>query len=73
MLRYGVHPDGRPVYDFMPFHNMTDEDLTAIISYLRTQDPVKNQVPNNQLNFMGKAVRAFLVTPVGPEGEPAKL
>ena len=72
VLRFGVHPDGRPVYDFMPFHNMTDDDLTAVISYLRTQTPVVNKVPNNQLNFMGKAVNAFLVTPVGPEGEPPK-
>src|SRR6187402_1118565 len=24
-LRYGVHPDGTVVYDFMPFHNTSDE------------------------------------------------
>ena len=36
-LRYGVHPDGTVVFDFMPFHNMTDEDMTAVISYLRVQ------------------------------------
>jgi len=71
-LRYGVHPDGGPVYDFMPFHNMCDDDLTAVISYLRTQSPVQNVVPENELNFVGKTVRAFLVVPVGPDGEPAK-
>src|SRR6478672_4266266 len=37
VLRYGVHPDGTAVFDFMPFHNMSDEDLTAVISYLRAQ------------------------------------
>ena len=26
-LRYGVHADGTVVYDFMPFHNTSDEDL----------------------------------------------
>lgn len=68
-LRYGVHPDGRVVFDFMPFHNMTDEDLTAVISYLRAQKPVQNKVPDNELNVLGKAVKAFMVKPVGPDGE----
>lgn len=71
-LRYGVHPDGTVVYDFMPFHNMTDEDLTAVISYLRTQKPVHNEVPKNELNIVGKIVKAFLIKPVGPDGEVAK-
>ena len=68
-LRYGVHPDGTVVYDFMPFHNTSDEDLTAIISYLRTQQPVKNQIPKNELNTLGKVVKAFVIKPVGPTGE----
>jgi len=67
-LRYGVHPDGTAVFDFMPFHNMSDEDLRAVISYLRTQKPVYNPVPPNQLNTMGNIVKAFLVKPVGPKG-----
>jgi len=68
-LRYGVHPNGDPVYDFMPFHNMSDEDLTAVISYLRAQKPVKNEVPENKLNILGNIVKAFMVKPVGPSGE----
>ena len=68
-LRYGVHPDGTVVYDFMPFHNTSDEDLTAMISYLRAQRPVHNAVPDHQLNLMGNAVKAFLVKPAGPVGE----
>jgi mono/diheme cytochrome c family protein len=71
-LRHGVHADGTPVFDFMPFHNMSDEDLTAIISYLRSQKPVRNEVPQHQLNVMGKIVKAFMVKPVGPDGEPPK-
>ena len=69
VLRYGVHPDGSAVYDFMPFHNMSDEDLTAVISYLRTQKPVKNNIPPNQLNILGNVVKAFMVKPVGPKGD----
>jgi len=72
VLRYGVHPNGDPVYDFMPFHNMSDEDLTAVVSYLRAQTPVHNKVSNNDLNIAGNLVKAFLVKPVGPDGPVPK-
>jgi len=68
-LRYGVHANGKAVLDFMPFHNTSDEDLTAIISYLRTQKPVKHKVSDNSFNVMGKVVNAFMIEPVGPDGE----
>jgi len=71
-LRYGVHPDGTVVFDFMPFHNTTDEDMTAIISFLRAQKPIQNKVPDHSLNVLGKAVKAFMIKPVGPDGEVAK-
>jgi mono/diheme cytochrome c family protein len=68
-LRYGVGPDGSAFFDFMPFHNTSDEDLAAIISYLRAQKPVRNEVPKHSFNTMGKVVKAFLIKPVGPAGE----
>ena len=69
-LRFGVGHDGRALFDFMPFHNTSDEDLTAIISYLRTLPPAKNVVPDNHMNLLGNFVKAFLIKPVGPIGEP---
>lgn len=71
-LRYGVHPNGTAVFDFMPFHNMADEDLAAVISYIRSQKPVKNVVPQHDLNLMGKAIKAFMIKPVGPNGPVEK-
>lgn len=68
-LRYGVHPDGTVVYDFMAFHNTSDEDLTAIISYLRSRKPVYNKVPDHDLNPLGNLVKAFMIKSVGPAGE----
>ncbi len=65
-LRYGVHPDGTVVYDFMPFHNLSDEDLTAVLSYIRTQKPVHEKKPENTLNAVGNMVKAFMIKPVGP-------
>ncbi len=69
VLRFGVHPNGTAIFDFMPFHNMSDEDLTAVISYLRVQKPVSTPVPDHKFNAMGKVIKAFVVKPVGPEGE----
>lgn len=71
-LRHGVGHDGRALFDFMPFHNLSDEDLTAVISFLRTQPPIKNQVEVRDLSFLGKGINAFMIKPVGPEGEVAK-
>lgn len=66
VLRYGVHANGDAVFNFMPFQHTSDEDLRAIISYLRSTEPVKNRVPDHELNALGKSVRAFMVKPVGP-------
>jgi mono/diheme cytochrome c family protein len=71
VLRYGVTREGRALLDIMPFHNTSDEDLISIISYLRKQRPVNNVVPSNNFNFLGKAVNAFVIKPVGPIGEAA--
>jgi mono/diheme cytochrome c family protein len=70
ILRYGVHADGRAVLPFMPFANLSDEDLTAIVSFLRAQKPVKMEVPKHDVNFLGKAVLSFVHTPPGPHGTP---
>jgi mono/diheme cytochrome c family protein len=72
ILRYGVRPDGTAVLPFMPFHNTSDEDLTAIISFLRTQKPVRNKVPDNTTNILGGIVKAFLLKPSGPTGNIPK-
>lgn len=72
-LRYGVRKDGTALFDIMPFHNTSDEDLTAIISFLRAQLPVQNQVPENDFNFLGKAVKALVIKPVYPDGIVPKM
>jgi len=72
VLRYGVRPDGRVALPFMEFHDASDEDLVAIVSYLRTQPPVRHEVPDHQPNLLGKAVIAFMMTPVGPTSTPPR-
>lgn len=71
-LRYGVGHDGRNMFDFMPFHNTSDEDMVAILSYLRASKPVNNPVPKNQLTVLGNVLMAFALKPVGPDMEVPK-
>jgi mono/diheme cytochrome c family protein len=61
MMRWAVRPDGRATVEpMMPFGNMSDDDLVAIISYLRTQPAVRNEVPANEWTLMGKVVKSFV-------------
>jgi mono/diheme cytochrome c family protein len=60
MMRHALKPDGRATLSvLMPFWDMADEDLIAVVSYLRSQAPVKNEVRENEWSFMGKAVRVI--------------
>jgi mono/diheme cytochrome c family protein len=72
VLRYGVRPNGTAVIDFMPFHDMSDEDLTAVISFLRSSKPVRNPVPDHTVTMLGRVIKAFMIKPVGPTGEVPK-
>ncbi|HZI53447.1 MAG TPA: cytochrome c [Chitinophagaceae bacterium] len=73
VLRYSVGHDGRTIFPFMPFQELSDEDLTAIISFLRSQKPVKNAIKPTEYSFLGKAVMAFgLIKPVAPKNTPPK-
>jgi mono/diheme cytochrome c family protein len=61
MLRHGVRPDGRgSIPDFMPYGDMSDEDVVAILSFLRAQPPVRNVVPENEWTLFGKVMKAFV-------------
>ncbi len=54
-IREGVGKDGKPLL-LMPsevFHNMSDEDVTALVGYLRTQRAVDHPTPPRDINFIG--------------------
>lgn len=69
-IQNAVLPDGT-VGAMMAFDaaNLSHEDLTAVVSFLRTLDPVKNQVPSNDLNLAGRL--AFKAFGGGPDLSPA--
>lgn len=70
-LRFGVGHDGRALLPFMEMQGLSDDDLQAVVSYLRTQAPVHNVVPAHHYNLLGKVVKATaLAHPVGPSSTP---
>ena len=73
MLRYGVRPHGRAAVPFMQFERMSDEDIVAIISYLRSNQPVKNAVRNQQPNLLGKTIMTFVIKPNPLDNKAPKL
>jgi mono/diheme cytochrome c family protein len=70
-LRYGVGHDGRALLPFMEMQGLSDDDLQAVVSYLRRQPPVRHPVPSHQFTLLGRVVKATLLAkPVGPATPP---
>jgi cytochrome c553 len=54
-IREGVHRDGRSLL-IMPsadFRNLSDEDVQALVAYLRSQPATGGPTPQNQFNLLG--------------------
>jgi mono/diheme cytochrome c family protein len=59
MMRYAITPEGRATIEpLMPFGNLSEDDLSAVISFLRVQNPVRNPVPANEWTLMGKVIKS---------------
>lgn len=67
VLRYGVKSNGEAVLPFMQGQDMSNEDMTAVISYLRSLKPIENKVPENEFSLMGRLAKAFIVKPALPQ------
>ncbi|XOV94014.1 MAG: cytochrome C [Bacteroidota bacterium] len=70
MLRENITPAGKPTIDLMPFTEMSDYDIKSIIAYLRVQEPVRNEIPENEMTFLGKLVFGFILEVAPHEGTP---
>lgn len=71
-IREGIGRDGRELY-IMPsqmFHEMSDADVAAIVGYLRSLEPVRNELPAMSGNIFGKAALALHLLTPGAVGEP---
>ena len=69
MLRYGVSRDGRIAPPFMDaYANLAEDDLVAIISFLRSLPPQPGMPPRAAVNFYGKLTLAYFLQPYAPSG-----
>ena len=69
-IRHGVGHDGRGLA-MMPvrtFYYLSDEDLGALIAYLKSLPPIDNEMPKTDLGPLGRVMLALGQLP--PEIEP---
>ncbi|MBZ0319137.1 MAG: cytochrome c [Anaerolineae bacterium] len=70
-IRYGVRPDGAALLPPMPYElyaGMSDDDMAAVIAYLRSLEPVENAIPQAELD--GKIREDIRTVPeLDPEAE----
>lgn len=72
-MRDAIGHDGRVLPPFMPFKLMTDEDVIAVISFLRSQAPFSNKVDKPNYSLVGKwRLSTGKYQPRKIEGIPAK-
>jgi len=72
-LRYSVNHNNKAMFPFMPFQELSDDDVVAIISFLRSQEPVKNKIDPTEYSVLGKALILFgAFKPTGPVKTPPK-
>jgi mono/diheme cytochrome c family protein len=67
-IRHGVGPDKRGLL-FMPsqeFQHLSDEDVAAIIAYLRTLPPVDRELADSHVGPVGRALMVAGVMPLLP-------
>jgi mono/diheme cytochrome c family protein len=70
-IREGIRPDGSVIGPPMPimfYRGISDDDLAAIVAYLRAQAPVKHAVPKSEYRMKlppdyGPAIKAKVMAP----------
>lgn len=62
-LRHGVRHDGRVLLPYMAFTALADDDLVALLSYLRAAPPVRHEVAPHEYGLVTRAILAMLLAP----------
>ena len=75
-IREGKSKDGRNLGPPMPFYlyrRLSDNDVAAIVAYLRTLPPIKNAVPRSRYRFApGVSTTPLGAVPEPPKNDPVK-
>ena len=68
-IRRGIDPEGKIIFPPMPvptYNNLSDDDVKAVVAYLRTLKPVHNQVSESKWNIPQQAMPPPKGTPAPP-------
>jgi hypothetical protein len=71
-IREGVDKNGRALFPIMPYDNfryLSDDDLAAVIVYIRSLPPIRNSVPKPKINF---PINRLVLSVPEPVTEPVK-
>jgi mono/diheme cytochrome c family protein len=72
VIRTGVRRDGSlSLYMKFAVGPLSDEDLTAVVSYLRSAPPVHHEVPASEPSFVGRALVSFVTIAPDDDDAPA--
>lgn len=69
----GVDKNGDPLFPMMPYPiygELAEEDVHAIVAYLRTLQPIQNEVARTQLNFPMNLIVRTIPKPYTPKTRP---
>ena len=70
-IRFGKGADGRNLFIMPRYSGMADQDVANLIAYLRSQEPVENDVPARELAFEPPAFEMTEAPPAVAPTEPA--
>lgn len=64
VIKYNLTPKGHALIPFMTYNTMSDEDVVAIMSYLRATKNIEQAVPEHDIKMGGKLMMRFVLKPV---------
>jgi len=69
-LRYGISRDGQPLAPVMGFADLSDADLQAVVSFLRTLPALPGPGLREELSWLGSIVLPVMLRPLTPKTAP---
>jgi mono/diheme cytochrome c family protein len=70
----GVSRDGSALFPLMPYNHysqLAEEDIYAVIAYLRTVDPIEREIPPAQLDFPVNILINTMPVKANPQPKPS--
>jgi len=72
-IRDGIGRDRRALFPVMPYSEyraLSDEDVQAIVAYIRTLEPIRNPLPKTKIDFPVNHLIKGVPTPAGTVPQP---